>query len=189
MWTALTLILALVPNLGYIPLGPFNITTVHLPVIIGAVMLGPGAGAFLGLVFGITSIIHATVTMPITAFMFSPFVPFGNFYSVIVAIVPRVLVGAVAAYLYRLIKIKDKRGYFASLAAGIAGSLTNTVLVLGGAYVFFGRQYAASNSIPFDGLFAFLLGVVASNGIVEAVVAAVVVTAVTKALFAAKKRL
>lgn len=189
MWTALTLILAFVPNLGYIPIGPFYVTTVHIPVIIGAVMLGSGAGAFLGLVFGITSIVQATLTMPITAFMFSPFVPFGNFWSVIIAIVPRVLVGVVAAYLYRLIKIKDKKGYIASLAAGIAGSMTNTILVLSGAYVFFGQRYADANSIPFKDLLAVLLGVVATNGIVEAVVAAVIVTAVVKAITAAMRRI
>lgn len=188
MWTALTLILAFVPNLGYIPIGPFNVTTVHIPVIIGAVILGPEAGAFLGLVFGLTSMIHATLSMPITAFMFSPFVPFGNFWSVVVAIVPRVLVGVVAAYLYRFIKIKDKKGYIASLAAGIAGSMTNTILVLSGAYVFFGQQYANANGIPFKDLLAVLLGVVATNGILEAVVAAIIVTATVKAITAAMKR-
>lgn len=189
MWTALTLILAFVPFLGYITIGPFSITTVHIPVIIGAVMLGPVAGAFLGLVFGITSIIQATIQMPITAFMFSPFVPFGNFNSVIVAIVPRVLVGIFAAYIYKFIKIKDKKGYIASLTAGIVGALTNTVFVLSGVYVFFGQQYAASSKIPFSALFGVLLGVVATNGVVEAIVAAVVVTAVTKALFATYKRI
>ena len=189
MWTALTLILAFVPFLGYITIGPFSITTVHIPVIIGAVMLGPAAGAFLGLVFGITSIIQATLQMPVTAFMFSPFVPFGNFCSVIIAIVPRVLVGVAAAYIYKFIKIKDKKGYIATLAAGIAGALTNTILVLGGVYIFFGQQYAAANKVAFSTLFGILLGVVATNGIVEAVVAAVVVTAVTKALFAVYKRI
>ena len=188
MWTALTLILAFVPYLGYITIGPFSITTVHIPVIIGAIMLGPEAGAFLGLVFGITSIIQATLQMPLTAFMFSPFVPFGNFYSVIIAIVPRVLVGLAAAYIYRLIKIKDKRGYFASMAAGIVGALTNTVFVLGFAYLFFGQHLASVDKLPYSSLFAVLLGVVATNGIVEAVVAAVAVTAVTRALLVAMKR-
>lgn len=188
MWTAITFILAFVPYLGYLTIGPFSITTVHIPVIIGAVILGPAAGAFLGCVFGITSIIQATLQMPITAFMFSPFVPFGNFYSVVIALVPRILVGVFAAYVFKLIKIKDKRGYFASLAAGLVGSLTNTVLVLGGVYLFFGQHFASVQKIPLQNLLKVLLGVVAANGIFEAVVAAVAVTAVTKALFAVMRR-
>lgn len=188
MWTALTLVLAFVPYLGYLTIGPFSITTVHIPVIIGAVILGPAAGAFLGCVFGITSIIQATLQMPITAFMFSPFVPFGNFYSVIIALVPRILVGVFAAYVFKLIKIKDKRGYFASLTAGLVGSLTNTVFVLGGVYLFFGQHFANVQKIPLQNLLKVLLGVVAANGIFEAVVAAVAVTAVTKALFAVMRR-
>lgn len=188
LFTALTILLAFVPYLGYITIGPFSITTVHIPVIIGAVILGPAAGAFLGCVFGITSIIQATMQMPITAFMFSPFVPFGNFYSVIIALVPRILVGVFAAYVFRLIKIKDKRGYFASLAAGLVGALTNTIFVLGGAYLFFGQHFSDVQKIPLQNLLKVLLGVVATNGILEAVFAAVAVTAVSKALFAVMRR-
>jgi uncharacterized membrane protein len=188
MWTALTWLLAFVPFLGYINIGPFSITTVHIPVIIGAIMLGPAAGAFLGGMFGLTSIIQATLQAPITAFIFSPVVPFGNFNSILVAMVPRILVGIVAAYVYKFIKIKDKSGYFATLAAAILGALTNTIFVLGGAYLLFGPKFASAQKIPFNTLFKVLLGVVATNGIFEAVFAAVVVTAVTKALFAVMKR-
>jgi len=188
MWMALTLILSFVPNLGYITIGPFSITTVHIPVIIGAVMLGPGEGAFLGFIFGLTSVIHATFEVPLTAFMFSPFVLFGKWYSLLIAFIPRILVGVFAAYVYRFIKIKDKKGYFASLAAGLVGSLTNTIFVLGGAYLLFGNQFAASMNKPFSSLFVALLAVVATNGIPEAIAAAVIVTGVSKALFAAMKR-
>lgn len=192
MWTALTLLLAFVPSLGYITIGPFSITTVHIPVIIGAVLLGPAAGAFLGGVFGLTSIIQATMQMPITAFMFSPFVPFGNFWSIVIAMVPRILVGIVAAYIYRLITIKHNKGinlYIGSLAAGLLGALTNTILVLGGVYVFFGNHFATVQGIPFSTLLKVLMGVVATNGMIEALVAAIVVTAATRALFAVSKRI
>ncbi|HEX2938410.1 MAG TPA: ECF transporter S component [Ruminiclostridium sp.] len=189
MWTALTVLLAFVPSLGYITIGPFSITTVHIPVIIGAIMLGPAAGAFLGFMFGLTSVIQATLQVPLTAFIFSPFVPFGNFTSLIIAFVPRILVGVVAGYLYILISKKDKRGYISALAAGIAGSLTNTILVLGGAYLFFGSQYSAAVNVPFKSLLWVILSVVGTNGILEAAVAAVAAAAVSKALFTVKKRM
>mgnify|MGYP000258419755 CR=1 FL=1 len=53
---AIIVIMAFVPFLGYIPLGFMNATTVHIPVIIGAIILGPKYGAFLGLTFGLTSL-------------------------------------------------------------------------------------------------------------------------------------
>lgn len=188
LWAALTLILGLVPNLGYITIGPFSMTTVHIPVIIGAIMLGPEAGAFLGLLFGLTSVLNATFTPIITAFLFSPFVPFGNFWSLVIAIVPRVLVGVVAAYVFRLVSHADKKGFFASLTAGLIASLTNTILVLSGAYIFFGPHFASVNKVAFNTLFYVLLGVVGTNGIPEAIGAAVISAAVTRALFAAMKR-
>lgn len=189
MWTALTLLLAFVPNIGYIPIGPFYVTIVHLPVIIGAIMLGPLAGAFLGFVMGITSVIQATMLVPVTAFMFSPFVPFGNGWSLVVAILPRVFIGLAAAYIFKFIKRKDKHGYIAALAAGIAGSLTNTILVLGLGALFFTGKFASTNGIPVEGIFMFILGTIAVNGVIEAVVAAVSSTAISKALFAAMKRI
>ncbi|CDZ23999.1 hypothetical protein CCDG5_0874 [[Clostridium] cellulosi] len=189
MWTAITIILAFVPYLGYISIGPFSITTVHIPVIIGAIMLGPAAGAFLGFVFGLTSVIQATLQVPITAFIFSPFVPLGNFKSLIVAFVPRILVGVFAGYVYLLIKKKDKRGYLAALVAGIVGSLTNTILVLGGAYIFFGTEYANATNIPYKSLIWVILSVVGTNGVVEAIAAAITATAIAKALFALKKHM
>ena len=54
---AIIVVMASVPFLGYIPLGFMNATIIHVPVIIGAILLGPKYGAFLGLVFGGTSVI------------------------------------------------------------------------------------------------------------------------------------
>ena len=54
--TAVILIMSFVPFLGYIPLGFMNATIIHVPVIIGAILLGPKSGAWLGFVFGCTSL-------------------------------------------------------------------------------------------------------------------------------------
>ena len=52
-----------VTGIGFIPLPVIKATTMHIPVILGAVLLGPGAGAVLGGVFGLCSI-WANTTSP-----------------------------------------------------------------------------------------------------------------------------
>ena len=61
LFAALIIILAFTPFLGYIPLGFTRATIIHIPVIIGSLMLGPKKGAFLGFVFGMTSFINNTM--------------------------------------------------------------------------------------------------------------------------------
>ena len=60
IFTAIIIAMSVVPFLGYIPLGFMNATIIHVPVIIGAIILGPKYGAYLGLVFGVTSLVKAS---------------------------------------------------------------------------------------------------------------------------------
>lgn len=69
MFLAIEIILVVTP-LGYIPIGPLSATTMHIPVIIAGITLGKKAGAQLGLVFGLTSLIRATIQPGITSFCF-----------------------------------------------------------------------------------------------------------------------
>ena len=61
IFTAIILMMSTIPFLGYIPLGFMNATIIHVPVIIGAIVLGPKYGAWLGLVFGLTSLDRKSV--------------------------------------------------------------------------------------------------------------------------------
>ena len=75
---AIIIIMAFTP-FGYIPLGFMNATIIHVPVIIGAIILGPKYGGFLGLVFGLTSHVEKITYMPnATSFVFSPFIKIGE---------------------------------------------------------------------------------------------------------------
>ena len=69
---AVVVLLANTP-LGMIQLPITKATTVHIPVILGAVVFGPMAGAILGGTFGICSLISNTLTPNLTSFAFSPF--------------------------------------------------------------------------------------------------------------------
>jgi len=132
MFVAIILAMSFVPYLGYIPLGFMNATIIHIPVIIGAILLGPARGAFLGGIFGLTSMINNTFNPNLTSFVFSPFYSLGNvhgnFKSLMICFVPRILIGVVAYYVYtgivKLVKKKknDGKGSAAALAAaGAAG--------------------------------------------------------------------
>jgi uncharacterized membrane protein len=184
---AIMIVMAMVPFLGYIPLTPtIRATTIHIPVIIGAILLGPKAGALLGGVFGLTSLVTNTINGGVTAFVFTPFYQLGdtsgNFWSLVICFVPRILIGVVAGYLYRWIQKIDKSKIAACTLAGIFGSLTNTILVMGGIYLFFGKEYAQAKEIAFNTLLKVIGGVIAVNGVLEAVVAAVIATLVARPL-------
>lgn len=187
MLTAILVIFQFTP-IGYIPIPGFNPTLMHIPVIIGAIMLGPGEGAFLGLVFGITSIIQATIQVPLTAFLFSPFVPLGNYKSAVIAIVPRVLVGVTAAYLYRLIARSDRSRPAACIVASAVGSAVNTVLVMTGVYVFFRDDFALKIGKSSSAVMNILLGVITTSGVAEAAAAAIICTFVCLPLFKIMKK-
>lgn len=195
MFTAIIIAMAFVPYMGYIPLGFMNATIIHIPVIIGAVTLGPKKGAFLGGVFGLTSMINNTFNPNLTSFVFSPFYSLGDMHgnaaSVMICFVPRILIGVVAYYVYvgvsKLMKAKKKGNIAALATAGAAGALTNTLLVMNGIYFLFGASYASVKGIAIDALYGVILGVIGTQGIPEAVVAAILTAAIGRALISIRR--
>ncbi len=188
---AIIFILAFTPSLGYIPLGVINATIIHVPVIIGSLILGPKYGAVLGFFFGLSSMIMATTSPALTSFIFSPFLssgitPMGPVWSLIICFIPRILVGVVPHYVYLGIRkaLHNRKGSdtTALFVSGVAGSMTNTLLVMGLIYILFGHAYAEAVGISYSALFGAILSVIAVNGILEAIVAAVLSGTVVKVL-------
>lgn len=194
IFTAIIITMSVVPFLGYIPLGFMNATIIHVPVIIGALLLGPKYGAYLGLVFGTTSLIKATLMPNATSFVFSPFVTIGgysgNMWSVVISIVPRVLIGVAAYYVYELVMrfVHEKKGgqTIALWMAGIAGSMTNTLLVMNGIYFFFGKSYAAASNKIVARIYDIILATIVGFGVPEAILAGFLATVIVKVLFKIK---
>lgn len=184
MLIAVEMVLMFTP-LGYIPLGVVRATTLHIPVILAAIILGYRGGIVLGLVFGITSVLINTFAPTATSFVFSPFYRVGEFSgglsSLIIALVPRMLLGGVSAFVYEKLSRKLPQSLAASIAS-ICGTLTNTILVLGGIYLFFGQSYAQVRNIPYQTLISVLMSIVFTNGIMEAILAAAIVTPLSKIL-------
>ena len=113
LMAAIIIVLANTP-LGMIQLPVIKATTVHIPVILGAILLGPSAGAILGGVFGICSVVSNTMTPTLLSFAFSPFmsttgIP-GAFKALWVAVGCRILLGVAAGWLwilFRKVKVNE----------------------------------------------------------------------------------
>ena len=165
---AISIMLSMTP-LGFIPIGPINLTIMHIPVIIGAVLEGPLVGIIVGLIFGFTSLLRA-ITMPtITNFaLINP----------LVSILPRVLIGIVAIYVYKLTIKLTKNALVSGWITGVMGSLVNTVGVLGMTYILYGARYAEALGKSASAAKTLILTLIATNGVPEAIVGGFVVSAI-----------
>lgn len=186
MFCSIQVVLMLTP-LGYIPIGPIRATTMHIPVILAGILLGVKGGAITGLVFGISSVIINTITPTITSFVFTPFYSLGeyhgNFMSLVIAIAPRVLLGVLAAFIYSWFRNKENRvKLIGSGITALVCTLIHSILVLGMIYVFFGPSYAEAKGVEVSALFGLLLGLITTNSVLEAIIATLIVTPLTKVL-------
>lgn len=178
---AIIIIMAFTPFLGYIPLGFTRATIIHIPVILASLLLGPKKGAVLGFLFGLTSFINNTMNPTITSFVFTPFYNLGEFEggfgSVIICFLPRILVGILPYYIYKLIKKIDKKpvSSWGLIIAGVTGSMVNTLLVMNLIFMFFREDYAAANGVTVKVVYGFILSIITINGVPEAIVAGVLV--------------
>lgn len=183
LFVSILIVMSIVPFLGYVPLGIINATTLHIPVILGSILLGKKEGMILGFIFGLTSLIKATFEPNATSFLFSPFFSFGNingnFASLIIAFGPRILLGYFSNVVYNL--IKDKNENIAVILGTFIGSMTNTILVLSLAYIFFKDAYASALGIGSNMVLGFIMSIVFTNGITEALLAVIVILAIYKA--------
>lgn len=185
LFAGIIVVLSMTP-LGYIPLGVIKATTIHIPVILGSILLGWKAGAVLGGIFGLTSLVVNTVTPSLTSFVFTPFYSLdgsgGSLWSLVVCFVPRILVGILPYFIYRGIQKLHGSDIVSLGIAGFLGSMTNTLLVMNLIYLLFGERWGAAKQISSDLIYKTILGVIAANGIPEAIVAAVITAAVGKVL-------
>lgn len=191
MFAAIVVALATTP-LGMIPLVITKATTVHIPVILGAILLGPLAGGILGGVFGICSVISNTMTPALTSFAFSPFLSTTGLPGVLkalwIAVGCRILIGVAAGWLWRALNRGERSPWWSLPLVGFVGSMVNTILVMGSIYVLFAQQYAAAKEVAREAVFGLIMTTVAVNGIPEALAAAVLVAAIGKALLRVTRR-
>ena len=190
---AIICIMAFTPFLGYIPLGITRATIIHIPVIIASLLMGPKKGGVLGFVFGLTSFINNTINPTATSFVFTPFYSVGEIsggiWSVIICFVPRILVGVVPYFVYKLVlrfvsEDTRKKGVSSVglVLAGVSGALVNTLLVMNLIFVFYGDAYIKASGEAAALGYTFILSVIGINGVPEAIVAGILTLCIGKVL-------
>lgn len=173
-------------GIGFIPLPVIKATTMHIPVILGAILLGPKAGAVLGAVFGFCSVWANTTTPGLLSFAFSPFMTTeglpGVAKSLWIALGCRILFGWLAGIFWMVFRKILKKEYAAIPVTAAVATICHTLLVMGSIYFLLSQQYAAAKNVALSAVFGLIMGTVTASGIPEAIAAAILVTVIGKAL-------
>lgn len=158
---ALTIILGVVPGVGFIPLpnATGNATIEHIPTILGSVLEGPLVGVVTGLTFGLLSFTRTTLPL---------------FKDPLVSVLPRIIIGVTPWLVFTALK-----RFQLDVAAGVAGftgSATNTILVLA---IAIWRGYLPLAVVP----------LVLPQAIGEAVLATIVTIIITRAVYITRNQI
>lgn len=159
-----------------IKFGPFSITLVLAPIVIGAALYGIGAGAWLGVAFGVSVLISGD------AAAFMTINPAG---TVVTVLLKGMLAGLVAGLIYKALESKNKT--VAVVLAGIACPIVNTGIFLAGCYLFF-QEWLVS-VFGTTGFAAVVTGLVSVNFAVELGINMVLASVIVRVIDIGKKQL
>lgn len=197
IFLSIILLFAFTP-FGFIHLGIIKATLIHIPIIIASIILGPKIGAFLGLVFGFTSIAINTISPSLLSFAFSPAIPVlgtdqGSLWALFIALVPRIIIGFIPYYIYKAfhnaIAKKKSIQKTAIFTTAVLSTFIHTFLVMGFISILFQDAYAqAIHADSASAIYKAVLTVFFTNGLAEALLAGVVTMAVVPALLRISKR-
>ncbi|GAY73239.1 ECF transporter S component [Lentilactobacillus kosonis] len=167
MFIAIIILQTSIPIIGYIPVGPLEITIIQVTVVIATILMGTINGAVIGGVWGLITFVRAFAwpTSPLAAIVF---------VNPVVSVVPRILIAVVAGATYNYLSKRLKSKPASISIAAVLGSLTNTVLVLGMIYLFYKAKAPQLYNLNIKDLLPYLLGVVGTNGIPEAIFSGIV---------------
>lgn len=189
MLTAILVVMAFTP-IGFLRVGPLELTLLMVPIIVGAVTQGPVVAAFLGAVFGIVSFIQCFTGSVLGAILLSE----SGVRTFIVCFVPRLLAGWLCGVIFGACAKRDMKKGWSFLVAGISGSLLNTVLFLGFLALFFmNMTFTPEQAASLGGVDTVLNAVIAIaaglNAPIELLVCAILGTAIGKGVSLAIKKI
>ncbi len=181
--TAIIIIMAFTP-LGYLKTGPLSITFLQIPVVVGAIVMGPAAGAFLGGVFGATSFAQCFGLDAFGTMLFG-LNPIG---TLILCMVPRILMGLLCGFIFKALYRIDRTRIASYAVSTLSGALLNTLLFMSAFILFFYNTVITWSADAGKALFPYLVAFVGVNGLVEAAVCFIAGAAIAKTLDIALKK-
>ncbi len=169
LFSAIIIAMSFIPFTGYITYGAISITTLHVIVIIGAVLLGTKEGTFLGTVWGVTCILRAFVVGSVEAIIF---------FNPLISVVPRIIVGFITGFSASQLKKVIKNATLLYIICALIGTLSNTALVLSAIGLF-----AENTILPLqETLVNIFMILVSVNGTIEILVSVVIVPIVLNSI-------
>lgn len=181
---AIIFLLAFTP-LGYLVIGPIAATTIQMPVIVGAVILGPVSGAILGAFFGLSAVIKV-LTMPGADPFATLALSHAPFAYLVVCFGARILMGWLAgllgAALRKVPALNGGRSFIRYGITGFVGSALNTVFYLGLLWGLCAEVISSFYGVDLSAVGSLVLTTAYAAGIPEAIVSCIVVAAVCVAL-------
>lgn len=178
--SALIIVMAFVPAIGYLKIGVVSITFIMIPVVIGAILGGPSVGTVLGLVFGATSFIQCFGMDAFGTELFG----INPFYTAIMCFVPRILMGLFCGLIYKGFS-KTRFTELGTAVTSFCGGLFNTVLFVGFLLLlFYNTEYIQGFG---NSVIAVISALITFNAIIEWIACTVIGSAVSIALNKALK--
>ena len=179
---AIVVLMAFTP-IGYLRLGAVETTFIMIPVAVGAIALGEKSGAFLGLVFGISSFIQCFGISPFGAALLQ----INPIFTFIMCLVPRILMGYLCGIIYKAL-CKVKKGV-AIVIASFCAPVINTALFMASLILFFGKsEYIMGMRAGTENIWAFMVAFVGINGVMEIVTTTLIAPPVALAVQKAVKK-
>lgn len=176
--TALEIILNYIS--GFITIGQVNINLALIPIIVGACMYGPSAGAFIGAINGVM-----TCFAPSTLALFMPHNPIA---TVILCILKTGAAGFAAGLIYKLISRDGRHELTGTIAASAAVPIINTGIYILGVYAFFLPIYEQWNENGINIFMFVILSVLTVNFVIELAVSLILSPAVQRIIRAASSK-
>lgn len=181
---AIIVIMSFTP-LGYLKAGALSITFLTIPVMIGAVTMGPGVGALLGFAFGLTSFLQAMWgTSPLGALMFSV----NPILTGVTCIIPRILVGFLCGLIFKALRKIDGKRFWTFIVASFSAPVLNTILFMTSLLACFWNTIIQTDAgmkiyaVTGNNFVLFICLFVGVNAIVEAIACTIIGTAISKPL-------
>ncbi len=178
LFTAIVVVLQLIGSA--IKFGQFSVSLVLIPIVVGTALYGIGAGAWLGLVFGVTVLISGDAAAFLTVDVFG---------TIVTVLLKGTLAGLAAGAVYKLIEKKNR--YAATIAAAFICPVVNTGVFLLGCLIFFMptiNEWAAG--LGFESAGAYMItGLVGLNFVFELIVNLVLGPVIVRLVDLGKKEL